>query len=167
MIELVPPNLAALGVKRRQGPPEADILTIWDTPYPVITRYKLLCDRLDIAPFAGGILRRQGSPLHRSYITSGYRDQIIGGNEWSAHLLALALDIAIGDIEAQIKAAMIAVSLFTRVGLYPDNDFIHVDLVNDAWIQKYQKSRYWVRRNGIYTPFSHIDSAIQFARSVA
>lgn len=163
MIELVPPNLAVLGVKRRLPMIVPDLLTIWETPYPVITRYKILCDRLGIIPFAGGELRQQGPSSEIGYITSGYRSAIIGGNMCSPHLYALALDIAIGDVHRQVVAARVAVDLFSRVGLYPDNGFIHIDLVNDAWLERYHGRLYWVRKDGSYTSFDELEPAIEFA----
>jgi hypothetical protein len=160
-ITLRPPNLAAMGV-RRQTQPEADLSTVWATPYPVITNYLRLCDVIKITPFNGGTRHDQG-PMGPGYITSGYRDRIIEGRRHSPHLLGLAIDVAIGDVGAQEHATKIAMNFFTRVGLYPDNGFLHLDLCPMAWMNRFGGRRHWVRRAGVYTSFDTLSAAITFA----
>jgi hypothetical protein len=160
-ITLVPPNLAALGVRRRVES-VADLLTIWDSPYPVITNYGRFCRAAGITPFNGGTHDAQG-PMGPGYITSGYRDRIIEGRRHSPHLFGLAIDVAIGNVVAQVHAAEVAMNFFTRVGLYPDNGFLHLDLCPMAWMNRFGGRRHWVRRAGVYTSFDTLSAAITFA----
>lgn len=66
-------------------------------------------------------------------ITSGYRhpfyNKEIGGATNSPHQYGTALDIYVGNVEEQLKWAKEASNLFTRVGIYPVSDHIHVDLM--------------------------------------
>lgn len=163
-IELLPPNLAKLGLKRATEPDIPDLVTIWKTPYPVLTRYKYLCGVAGIQPFAGGTYEQQGPSSRIGYITSGYRDGIINCRINSPHLFALAIDVFVGPIEKQISFAKKAQKYFPRIGLYPDNKFIHLDLSSEAWMKKYRGRRFWVRLNNVYTSFDILDAAIDFAR---
>lgn len=159
-IDLVPPNLAQFGVERKIESPIADLITIWKTPYPVLTRYKLLCAKFDWAPFAGGTYQHQGDERKQGYITSGYRDVIINGRKNSPHLYALAIDVAVGDIIHQIEWAKAADMLFTRIGIYPQRGFVHIDLVSIAWINKFSdiNKRYWIQlKDRNYQYFSKLD----------
>jgi hypothetical protein len=159
-VSLVPPNLAAFGVRRRIGP-QADLLTIWDTPYPVITNFTRVCRELGLDPFNGGTHDRQG-PHGPGYVTSGYRDNVLEGRPNSPHRFGLALDVVVGDVDAQIEFAGVAVKHFTRVGLYPGDGFVHVDLCPLCWMQKYGGRRFWVRRSGTYTSFDTFEAAVDF-----
>jgi len=160
-IVLVPPNLAALGVKRATPIDTPDLITLAKAAYPVLEKYGDFCNELKLSPFAGGTFRKQVSPLKPGYITSGYRDN--SDRENSPHLFALAIDVFVGDIAAQIRAAEVARKYFVRIGLYPDNHFIHLDLANEAWMLKYHGRRYWVRKSGQYTSFDDLSSAIRYA----
>ncbi|MBD3403787.1 hypothetical protein GF420_12885 [candidate division GN15 bacterium] len=165
-VQHLPPNLAKLGLPRKGADLHADLETIWLTPYMVLTPYVDCCDDLGIAPFAGGSYLRQGT-IAPGFITSGYRDNIIEGNDRSAHLHALALDIHVGSIEKQIAWARVFAGRFMRVGLYPDDTFIHVDQMPLQWIERYAKTRYWVgRAEGTghkYTGFNTLADAIAAA----
>lgn len=150
-LQLVPPNLAALGVKRIGDPDNADLGTIWSTPYPVITRYKQWCQLVNLKPFGGGhLLGQQNEP---GLITSGFRDELIEGRKHSPHLYALALDIFVGDLHRQLAVAPAALGFFSRIGIYPDNGFIHLDLVPQSWMDRFSKKRFWCRVDGEYESF--------------
>lgn len=142
-IKHLPPNLAALGLKRRGSPVSADIMTVWESPYQVITPYQLCCNELRTRPFGGGTVEKQG-PIQPGVITSGYRDAVLEDNANSAHMYALALDIHVGSLAKQIEWARVCSQHFMRVGLYPDDTIIHVDQMPQDWIKKYHKTRYWV-----------------------
>jgi len=150
--ELIPPSLFKLGLPQKGDP---DIETIWLTPYPVIKRYRVLCDRL------GYKYLRPGEPGH---ITSGYRAHIIGDNEISPHHFAFAIDIIVDDM---LKAADKAADLFSRIGFYPGRGFLHLDQAPDNWVNKYMKSRYWVQIAGVYRIFDDYLSARNCAESEA
>jgi hypothetical protein len=145
--DLVIPNLAVLGVKRRGDGIAPDLQTIWLTPYPVITRYVLWCKRMGWAPFGTGNMRNLGGGV--GVPTSGYRDLIINGRTQSPHLHAFALDCYV-PAQLQKDAAIEADRLFARVGICPDRKFMHIDLAPESWIAKYGARRYWVQRAGQY-----------------
>ena len=171
-VYLGPPNLAALGVSRQQilskdsnDGRAADLVTIMRTPYPVLKNYKAWCKTAGLNPFAGGDYLDQGPANVPGYITSGYRDEIIGGNKTSPHPLALALDVAVGGPAKQLAAASTALQYFTRIGLYPHRGFIHVDLVPKMWVQKHHKAFFWLqRKNGTYVTFNSFTDMVQFVK---
>lgn len=164
-INLIPPNLAELGVTRKVQPPEPDLITVWQTPYPVLTNYKLLCADVGIEPFAGGTYLKQGQSWRPGYISSGYRVNI--GTINSPHKYGLALDVVIPDLELQIKMVGQSLEYFTRSGLYPNMNIIHLDLMPAVWIEKFNAARHWVcfrvRGKKIYHNFGDLESAIRFA----
>ena len=170
-IILLPQNLSALGVKRQIEEPKPDLLTIWDTTYPVLTNYIKWAERMGFAPFAGGDYREQGPDWEEGYINSGYRT----GPGKSAHLFAIAIDPIMPELDRQIEGATKAKGLFTRVGLYPHHKIVHLDLAPIAWMEKFGGRRYWVCEKVItpqkkearkYTSFDVLNEAIIFAREV-
>lgn len=161
-IALIPPNLMTLGVRRRQYP-EADLETIWLTPYPMLTNYELMCKDLRIDPYGGGTRQRQGDRWRPGYILSGYRDEIVDGNGGSPHFRAAAIDMTAPG-GGQILMAQVADWHFTRVGLYPQNNFLHVDLMPRIYWERYGLAKYWVRISGKYHHFDTLEEAIEFAK---
>jgi hypothetical protein len=148
---LRPPDLAKLGTPRigfdptrTNNPP--DIKTVWRTPYPVLTPYVKLMVAAGISPYGGGSRHAQGPTNVSGFITSGYRDTVLEGNRTSPHLFALAIDFIVGDDAALIQVAMLAVNHFPRVGIYLGRGFLHVDAAPDNWLTRYDKKRYWVKR---------------------
>jgi hypothetical protein len=163
MGRLIIPNLAKMGVIRKVGPPEADLITVWATPYPVIRKYLDLCRKAGIPAYGGGSMEAQRED-RPGFITSGYRDEIMEGNKSSPHLFAIALDIAIGSDIDCLRVGDIATRLYPRVGLYPGRGFIHVDLAPDNWMAHYRKKPYWVKVGDTYRSFDDFISAEQFMR---
>lgn len=53
---------------------------------------------------------------------------------------------------------------FTRVGLYPQNNFVHVDLMPRIYWERYGLAKYWVRISGKYHHFDTLEEAIEFAK---
>ncbi len=158
---LCPPNLRALGWPRQQSP-EADLITIQSIPeYPVLGNYKKLCADTGLAIYGGGTIDAQGELAGK--ILSGYRADIIDGNEISPHFFGFAIDVAVGGLAEQIKVAIASRHYFTRVGLYPDNGFVHLDLAPLAWIERYGKKPAWIKHNGVYRSFDNRAGAIAFA----
>jgi len=94
-------------------------------------------------------------------VTSGYRCQqynkSIGGYANSPHCEGLAADIYCKSVNIYDLAGR-ADLIFPRIGIYPDNNFIHVDIV------KPHPSKFWVRHNGKYKyfkpPYNHYDSVM-------
>lgn len=170
-IVLLPPNLSKLGVVDKVPGDRPDLITIWDTPYPVLTDYKIWCNRMEIKPFAGGNYINQGPESEEGYITSGYR---VGSNN-SAHLFGLAIDVFIPELNRQIEGASYIHSLFTRVGIYPHHKIVHLDLASKKWMMKFGGRRFWVcekivkggKEDRKYTSFDDLNRAIIFAREVA
>lgn len=160
----MPPNLAALGVRRATPDGAADLITIAKTPYPVLSSYKEVCRRMGLPPFGGGTHENQGS-RGPGFITSGYRDDVMENRGNSPHRFALAIDVIAGDLGEQITMAEAARDIFCRIGLYPHNGFIHMDLCNDLWMKAYGGRAFWVRGlKGIYTSFDTLDAAVLFAQ---
>lgn len=150
-----------MGLKRatpKNGP--ADLITIYKTPYPVLRNYKLWMSDMRLEPYAGGSHINQG-PMQPGFITSGYRE-----DPSSPHGFCVALDVAIGDLSEQIKAAQIALRYFNRVGLYPENGFIHVDLINEFLRDYYRKKKAWIRLGGKYITFNSSDSMLEYAKNI-
>ncbi len=96
-------------------------------------------------------------------VTSGYRCPVenkkVGGAKNSAHLLGEGADIYCKDIDIY-KLAGRADLIFSRIGIYPDNHFIHVD------IKRPNPSKFWVRHNGKYKyfkpPYNHYDDVYDY-----
>lgn len=145
MKETLPQNLAKFGVSKE---PNTDLGTIWKTTYPVLTNYMKLCKQFGIKPFGGGSRKKQGNEV--MVITSGYRDYPVNGNDNSAHMYATAIDCYQPTIMTQLKMArqVYTDELFNRVGLYPQNKFIHLDIMPDGWIKRYNKAQYWANVDG-------------------
>ena len=171
---LLPINLATMGVPRMTTDGTADLETIWKTPYPVITNYKKLCNDVRfLKPFGGS--QHEVIDLHSrkwsieqtrevlGYITSGYRDKVLNGNKQSAHLYGFAIDIFVGNINDQIIVGEKALKYYNRIGLYPDNNFIHLDMAPPNWIEKYDKTLYWVTKNNMTKGFNDFNDATKFA----
>lgn len=182
MNQHLPINLAVMGVKRYIAAPQVDLNIIWSTPYPIITTFKKVCKATgldflgkhgtmfrgeDIIAPEGGI--RVGPPAFafgehsNGYILSGYRDEIINGNVSSMHRYAMALDVEVYSPDKQVDVAIEALKQgFTRVGLYPDRKFMHLDMAPDNWIKRFTKRRFWVEINGTKQSFDEIGRAIEF-----
>lgn len=159
---LIPPNLAALGVKRQGDGKAADLVTIYRTPYPVLKNYRRFCEVAGLEPFAGGTYTEQGENWKAGFITSGYRDDLIDGRTQSPHLHAIAIDVVIGSVHKQLAAAPIAVDYFTRLGLYPFNGFIHLDLATREWMVQHGGRRFWFRdAAGKYHSFDQLDKLMK------
>lgn len=96
-------------------------------------------------------------------ITSGYRcsayNKKIGGYANSPHCKGLAADIYCKGMDIYVLAGR-ADLIFSRIGIYPDNNFIHVDIV------KPHPSKFWVRHKGVYKyfkpPHNHYDDVYYY-----
>ena len=99
-------------------------------------------------------------PIH---ITSGYRckqyNKSIGGYANSPHCKGLDADIYCKEMDIYELAGR-ADLIFSRIGLYPDNNFIHVDILTA------RPSKFWVRHKGIYKyfrpPYNHYDDVMYY-----
>jgi uncharacterized protein YcbK (DUF882 family) len=142
-------NLAIKGVKRILEDPEPDIETVKIYHPEVISNYYNLSQRF---------------PPHSYWITSGYRDQTIDAKN-SPHFYAIALDIHVGSILRQIAWGFHAIEdkLFTRIGLYPEEKIVHLDLCDKEWMNKYSGSSYWVKKKGEYRGFENFQDAAKYS----
>ena len=141
-------NLADKGIKQRGSP---DTLTI-NIYHPEVIAAK---SDLDLA--MGGALE----------ITSGYRDHNVDpAVKNSPHKFAIALDLAAGSLESQIRWGYVAIfnKYFTRCGIYPDRGIIHLDIADPEWIKTYNGTRFWVCLGDTYTGFESWIEMINFAR---
>jgi len=101
-----------------------------------------------------------GKPI---IVTSGCRCKLynshIGGVGNSPHLTGKASDIYCDGIDIYELAGR-ADLIFSRIGLYPDNHFIHVDIVPP------HPSKFWVRHKGEYKyfrpPYNHYDDVMNY-----
>lgn len=167
LTELLPQNLGKLGLLRRVPAPKADLLTIWDTSYPVIRPYQELCREFEfLRAFGGGGMLDQKTQ-YPGYITSGYRSELIGNNVHSMHRYALAIDVAIGVVERQIQVANVARNYFERIGFYPDRGFIHLDQCPVQLMRKLNKTRFWVITKESSRAFNDYEQAVAEALKFA
>lgn len=78
------------------------------------------------------------------YINSGYRcskhNKEIGGSSKSQHILGNAADIRIKNHSVK-QMYEICKQFFTGIGIYPEQNFIHVDLRENPTTWVYLKSR--------------------------
>jgi len=91
-------------------------------------------------------------------VTSGYRCPLynskVNGYSNSPHMKGKAADI-VANIPMWFFAKMAKEVGFTRIGLYPRNGFIHVDLMKPS------PSASWIRRDGEYTYYRTLEEAIK------
>ena len=83
----------------------------------------------------------------------------IGGYRYSPHLEGRAVDIHAKNMDIVSLAKQAKDIGFTRIGLYPSNYFIHVDIL------KPRPSESWVRsKTGKYIYFKKLEEAIKFIK---
>lgn len=160
---LPPPNLYRLGLPKAVPDDRPDLITIWRTPYPVITPYLELCHQIGVTPFAGGTMEEQGPASKTGYINSGYRPYVVAGNLDSPHMYALAIDLFVLPPLKVIAVARVAATLYNRIGIYPDRHFIHCDQAPQIWMEKHHKAVAWVQLGGKTTYFETKEEAFRFA----
>ena len=81
------------------------------------------------------------------YITSGLRcksyNRKVGGYRYSPHLFGKAVDIYVRNMDITVLATLAKDIGFLRQGLYPDNNFVHIDIVRPwrsaSWIKNKNK----------------------------
>ena len=163
-------NYAAQGVKQ-QGKP--DIVTVKQYHPEVMASFFLLCKKMNMG--WDGLFADNCPDM----IISGYRghdpDPAV---KHSPHGFAIALDIHVSNfdahipsnqpvvLDAQIKwiTAATESGLFTRGGFYPQQNTIHLDIADPAWMETYNGSRFWVKWGGVYAGFQILDNAIAYAK---
>ena len=83
----------------------------------------------------------------------------IGGYRYSPHLEGRAVDIHAKNMDIVSLAKQAKDIGFTRIGLYPSNYFIHVDVLAP------RPSASWVRsKTGKYIYFKELEEAIKFIK---
>ena len=97
-----------------------------------------------------------GKPI---YISSGIRckkyNRKVGGYRNSPHLTGKAVDIHAKNIDIVDLAIMARDEGFSRIGIYPYQHFIHIDIL------KPRPSKAWIKDNsGVYWYFSTLEDAI-------
>ncbi len=159
---LSPANLGKLGLPMKGNP---DIVTLWKTPYPIITNYKILCKEFGVKPFGGGKMKSQG-PYSILRINSAYRsfkyNLQIGGSDNSSHMYGLAIDVNVGKLAFMVKATKIAAKYFNRVIIYHNSLFIHCDLTNTLWNIRHSNGKRFalVDSNGVMRWYEEIHQII-------
>ena len=164
-------NLAAKGVIQ-QGHP--DIITVRQYHPEVLAKFGIVCSKQGES---GAWLFTENGCSER--IVSGYRSRDVDpAVKNSPHGYAIALDVWVSHLQASdpnnrpailesaigwVRAA-VEPGLFTRAGLYPQQNTIHVDIADAEWIEKYHGTPYWVKWNSLYHGFFSLEEAISFAR---
>lgn len=127
-----------------------DIETIKLYHPEVWIQYTELCKRMGATTlgYPPGVCKSLKTPC---CITSGYRhpayNKEIGGAGNSPHQYGVAIDIYVGkNVKEQLRWADEASKLFTRVGIYPSQTDIHVDLMPPTG--QFQ-TRFWIGKKGI------------------
>ena len=169
-------NFAEKGIKQNGEP---DVATIIKYHPEVMAKFYLLCRKLGMP---NEWLFKTPSP---DCVISGYRDYAYDqAVKHSPHNFAIALDVQVSPLDAhaainraavldeQIKwvTAAISPNLFSRAGLYPFQNTIHLDIADDNWIADYHGTRFWVKdpaANPNYTGFNVLNEAMDYARIVS
>jgi len=121
-----------------------DIDTIKQYHPEVWVQYTELCKKMGASPGVCKFLKT------KCCITSGYRHPAYNkeksGAANSPHQYGTALDIYVGKGKAeQLKWADAADELFTRIGIYPRDTHIHIDLMPP---KGEYKLKYWIGHEG-------------------
>ena len=141
----VNPILQPLKVPKQKG---VDIETIRAINPNVLANYEALCKEMKATSLFGQAPYVCSGAKYQCCITDGYRsskyNSDIGGAKDSAHLYGLALDIYVGNYQEQLKWAKVASKYFTRVGIYPGDSHIHVDMLPVQGASNF----YWIGKGG-------------------
>ena len=194
-IPLEPINISQIpcNVPRQTPEPYADILSVWQSPFPVITSYLEVCRLTGLYPFGGGVvlfsngkcLEMDGEDILRSLhefwkmVKAGWEinyfnqgdlpGKIISGYriDKGIHGCLLAIDYHVGNLERQIEVARTARNYFTCIGLYPQKTFIHNDISNEIWRIKHRPNwKYWVKSDEYHRQDSFFDM-VRFANETS
>jgi hypothetical protein len=114
-------------------------------------------------------------------IISGYRDTLADVDvKTDVHWFAIALDIIISFLDAKIPSnqerilneqilwisTAIGSKLFTRAGIYPQQNTIHLDIADKVWMEQYHGTPFWVKWDGNYTGFYSLNEAEKYSRQL-
>ena len=157
---LHPVNFGELGIQRKTAAPIADIRRVYEIYPELVLCYEQACDIVGLERYGGGTLDMQAS--HLGMITSGFRSEIIGGNKESAHRYAAAFDVAVGVGQVMLDSSLAFATLFNRIGIYPDKQFIHADAMPDAWIREHNKARFWIVANNETRTFETFSGLVSY-----
>ena len=127
--------------EKQQG--KIDLVSI-NTYHPeVLQYYSLFCEKMGFLTYSGGTFEKQGSPIIRGHIMSGYRQ---GDN--GAHGTAGAIDIHVGkDLPFQLQCIKAGLECgFTRGGVYTSKSIIHLDIMDEDWIRKHAALPFWMQK---------------------
>lgn len=166
-------NLAQKGVKQ-QGSPDIATLKVYHPE--VLFAFALLMKKMGMS--CSWLLAEGAIP---DCIVSGYRDFNADPEvKNTPHKFAIALDVMVSHLDAhvainrpavleeQIKWITTAVEsgLFTRGGFYPQQNTIHLDQADEAWMQTYGGTPFWVKWNGKYEGFTTLNGAVEYAKQL-
>lgn len=168
-------NLAEKGIKEIGN---KDIETIKTYHGDVLIRYALLCVKMGLS---GSWIYTDAVPDN---ICSGYRDHNYDPEiKNSPHKFGIALDICVSKLSAKIQSNRMPILTeqmkwitkaldcdFTRAGIYPYQNTIHLDIADKAWMEKYNGTPYWVKDIKAahpYVSFYSLNEAFDFAKQCA
>jgi hypothetical protein len=160
-------NLAEKGIKRKQGPPAPDLVTVFQYHPEAVCAL-------------GVVAHENGMPINALFIegvwpdwlVSAYRDKPADASVLnSPHYFGVAFDICVGskDIQRQIDFLELAtkkLGLFNRGGIYVGRNTCHIDQCDEAWMRKFNGTKYWVWHDGVYTGFTDLTPAATFALKI-
>lgn len=154
-------NLAEMGIKR-QLYPEPDIETCKQFHPESVGALIILADRYNLP--AATLFRKSIAP---HWLISAFRDQPADATvKNSPHYFGVAFDVMVGDIIKQIEFVSLAVEttkLFNRGGIYVGRNTCHIDQCDDAWMRKYNGTKFWVWHDKKYVGFFNFSEASQYA----
>jgi hypothetical protein len=158
-------NLAKSGVRRKAGPPMADIETCKQHRPGDVGRLVAVADTFGLA--TGALFMKDVVP---DWLVSAYRDapndpQVTN----SPHYFACAFDVMVGNVMKQIEFVKLAVTdsgLFNRGGIYVGRNTCHVDTCDDGWMRKYNGARFWIWHKGKYYGVTDFKQAAHYALGI-
>jgi len=140
---------------------DPDIETVYLFQPEVIARYKNFCHEAGLEIYGGGTRKIQRNLPGK--ILSGYRNFVPkGGVEISPHFFCIALDIYVPLkekklLEKNLSLIPIALKHFSRIGIYPLKNSIHLDIADKEWMKKYGGKQFWYQDQNLkYFSFSDI-----------
>lgn len=168
--------MAQQGIKRKVGQPTADIETIKQYHPEALYALGIVCVRMGLS---GAWVLLDGTVP--DFIISGYRAASVDAEVTnSPHGFAGAFDILVSNLDARVAQNRMPIlekqlewarqgtadGLFTRAGIYPEQNTMHLDIMDDEWIKKYHGAKFWVKWHGKYHGFETLDGAESYAKSM-
>ncbi|MCK4960797.1 MAG: hypothetical protein KAT00_15395 [Planctomycetes bacterium] len=158
-------NLAAKGIKRKIGPPVADVETC--KHHRPIDVGKLIVVAGAFGLETGAVFMNGVVP---DWLVSAYRDMPADSSvNNSPHYYACAFDVMVGSVMKQIefvKLAVVDAGLFNRGGIYVGRNTCHIDTCDDEWMRKHNGAKFWIWHKGKYYGFADFKQAAHYTLGI-